>query len=87
MLGATPIGKHLKFSVTNGNQVAVVFFSDEIQALLVEASSIQFDGTFDVVPIQFYQLWTIFISVGRHTVPAIHCLMTAKSQELYSSLL
>ena len=87
MLGATPLGKHFKFSVTTGNQVAVVFFSDEIQALLVEASSIQFDGTFDVVPIQFYQLWTIFISVGRHTVPAIHCLMTAKSQELYSSLL
>ena len=87
MLGATPLGKHFKFSVTNGNQVAVVFFSDEIQALLVEASSIQVDGTFDVVPIQFYQLWTIFISVGRHTVPAIHCLMTAKSQVLYSSLL
>ena len=24
---------------------------------------------------------------ARHTVPAIHCLMTAKSQRLYSSLL
>ena len=40
MLGATPLGKHFKFSVTNGNQVAVVFFSDEIQALLVEARGV-----------------------------------------------
>ena len=87
MLGDTPLGKHFKFSVTTGNQIVVVFFSDEIRSLLAEASSIQFGGTFDVVPVQFYQLWTIFISVARHTVPAIHCLMTAKSQELYSCLL
>ena len=40
-----------------------------------------------MVPVQFYQLWTIFISVARHTVPAIHCFMTARSQELYSCLL
>ena len=87
MLGTTPLGKHFKSSVTNGHQVAVVFFSDEIQAKLVEAASIQFDGTFAVVPIQFYQLWKIFISVGRHTVSAIHCILTSRSQELYGSLL
>ena len=76
MLGATPLGKHYKFAVTNGNQVAVVLFSDEIQALLVKATSIQFDETFDVVPIQFYQLCNYgrssFLLVGtlylRYTV-------------------
>ena len=34
--------------------------------------------------IQFTQLWTIFVAIGRH---AIHCLMTAKSEELYTALL
>ena len=27
------------------------------------------------------------MSVGRHTIPAIHCLMTSKSQELYTGIL
>ena len=27
------------------------------------------------------------MSVGRHTLPAIHCMMTSKSQELYSAVL
>ena len=39
------------------------------------------------VAIQFYQLWTIFIVVNHHVFPAIHCLLTGKSQELYESLL
>ena len=85
MLGTTPLGKHFKSSVTNGHQVAVVFFSDEIQAKLVEAASIQFDGTFAVVPIQFYQLWKIFISVGRHTVSAIHCIYLEEPRTIWFS--
>ena len=39
------------------------------------------------VPVQFFQLWTIFLAVVRHTLPAIHCLMTAKSQNLYQAVL
>ena len=54
---------------------------------MAEASNIQFDRTFDTVSIQFYQLWTIFVGVGRHTIPAIHCLMTAKTQYLYRAVL
>ena len=78
---------HFQYSVTSENQTAVVFFSNEIRASLAEFTNIQFDGTFDTVPIQFYQLWTIFIAVGRHTIPAIHCLMTAKTQDLYRAVL
>ena len=47
----------------------------------------QYDGTFFTVPMQFYQLWTIFISVGRHNLAAIHCLLTGKSQDLYQTIL
>ena len=52
-----------------------------------EITNIQFDVTFFTVPVQFYQLWTIFVAVGRHTLPAIHCLLTAKSQDLYQAVL
>ena len=54
---------------------------------LTEVTNIHFDGTFFTVPVQFFQLWTIFVAVGRHTLPAIHCLMTAKSQDLYQAIL
>ena len=58
-----------------------------MQEFLNEVTNIQFDGTFFTVPTQFFQLWTIFVSVGGHTLPAVHCLMTAKSQELYQAVL
>ena len=64
----------------------MVFFSDEIRVLLAEATHIQFDGTFYTVPVQFYQLWTIFIAVGRHSIPAVHCLMTGKTEDLYRTV-
>ena len=44
-------------------------------------------GPFFTVPIQFYQLWTIFIVVNQHVIPAIHCLLTGKSEQLYDTLL
>ena len=87
MLPTTDFGNYYKFSVTCGNQTAVVFFSDKMNNFLTEVTNIQFDGTFFTVPVQFFQLWTIFVAVGRHTLPAIHCLMTAKSQDLYQAIL
>ena len=39
------------------------------------------------VSMKFYQLWTIFISVGRHSLAAIHCLLTGKNQYLYQAIL
>ena len=59
--------------------------------LLSETTNVQVDGTFQTVPIQFVQLSTIFVAVGRHVgrhmMPVIHCLMTSKSQELNSAIL
>ena len=57
------------------------------ERFLTLITNVQFDGTFYTVPIQFYQLWTVFVAVGRHTLPAIHCLMTSKTQDLYRSIL
>ena len=70
-----------------GEQTGVVFFSNEMKSILPEITNLQFDGTFQTVPVQFYQLWTIFIAVDGHTLPAIHSLLSAKTQELYKAIL
>ena len=87
MLPTTTLGKYYKYSVTRSEQTAVIFYSEQMQTTLNEVTNIQFDGTFFTVPAQFFQLWTIFVSVGRHTLPAVHCLLTAKTQELYQAVL
>ena len=72
MLPTSSFGEYYKFSVSCGSHTAVVFYSDKMNDILSEITNIQFDGTFFTVPIQFYQLWTIFIAVGKHSLPAIH---------------
>ena len=87
MLSTTPYGEYFKIHVTCGEETGVIFFSEQMVALLSEVTNIQFDGIFYTVPNQFSQLWTVFVSVERHTLPAIHCFMTAKSKDLYKAVL
>ena len=54
---------------------------------LSEVIHIQFDGTFYTVPLQFYQSWTIFITVGTKSFSGIHSLMASKEERLYKSIL
>ena len=85
MLCTTSFGKYFPGSVNCGTDTAAIFYSDTMSSAEVIHS--QFEGTFFTVPIQFAQLWTIFVAIGRHSLPAIHCLMTAKNQELYTAVL
>ena len=87
MLPTTTFGQFCRSSVSVNNHTAIIFFSNKLKDSLPQISSIQFDGTFYTVPVQFYQLWTIFITVGRYSLPGIHCLMTNKDQELYKAVL
>ena len=87
MLSTTPYGEYFKIHVTCCEETGVIFFSEQMVALLSEVTNIQFDGTFYTVPNQFSQLWTVFVSVERHTLPAIHCLITAKSKDFYKAVL
>ncbi|KAI6651231.1 hypothetical protein LOD99_5378 [Oopsacas minuta] len=86
MLATSTFEDYYIFSVTPGIQTAIIFYSDEMITILNETENIQFDGTFQTVPIQFYQLWTIFVAVGKHAMPAIYCLLMCKSKELYSAI-
>ena len=55
--------------------------------MLNGSQDIQFDATFNVVPRLFYQLFTIFIYINHHAIPAVHVLMTNKSETLYNATL
>ena len=66
---------------------AAIFWSDLMFESLKDSQSVNFDGTFHVVPKLFYQLFTIFIQDGHHAFPAIHVLMSKKSEFLYEEVL
>ena len=55
--------------------------------IYVSQNNFQFDGTFQTVPKQFYQLLTILFSFGKHSLPAIHCSITSKEEALYIAVL
>ena len=87
MLSGSGFPTHHKFTLSLNDKTAVIF-SEHIQSILAEIGHIhvQFDGTFYTVTVQFYQLWTIFVSIDRYTLPAIHYLMASKNQELYTAI-
>ena len=78
VLPTTNFAVNLKATVIVDGRIGVIFFSDKLYGFLADITNIQFDGTFYTVPKQFYQLWTLFLSVGRHAIPAIHCLLLTK---------
>ena len=87
ILPITGFANNLKAIVTQSNCIAVIFFSHQIVRIVSDVSEIHIVGTFHTVPDIFYQLWTIFFSVGRHTLPAIHYLHTNEEEELYIGVL
>ena len=86
-LPARSLELDLKATVVLEDRIAVIFFSDRIYEILADSNKIDFDGTFYAVPKQFYQLWTLFITIERHTIPLIHCPFTNKDEELYTAVL
>ena len=87
MLPTTSFAINLKATIKLDARVAVIFFSEKIYEIMADVHDIQYDGTFHVVPKLLYQLFTIFLSIGRNTIPAIHCLMTNKDEELYTAVI
>ena len=48
--------EYFKFTATSGDHIATVFYSEQMNMFLAEITNMQFDGTFNTVPKQFYQL-------------------------------
>ena len=86
LLTNSPYSKFHRLTIRDCDEKAVVFASDLMLLKLKEAEIIHFDATFDVVPRIFYQLLTIFIRIKGHAIPALHILMTSKSEHLYTAV-
>ena len=65
----------------------MIFGSVRMLDSLKESTDMQYDATFKVVPKLFFQLFTIFVSINRHVLPALHILMTNKSEKLYNAVI
>ena len=66
IISTTTFGKFYRSTVSVDYKTAIIFFSDLLKTTLPQIRSIQFDGTFQTVPVQFFQLWTIYFT--RHTL-------------------
>ena len=55
-----------KFTVREGNEIALLFTTDLSISKLIVVETIHFDATFIVVTHLFYQLLTIFIQYKGH---------------------
>ena len=72
-------------TVIETDQVAIIFGSSYMLSMLNSSTEIHFDATFKVVPRLFSQLFTIFIHINHHAIPALHILMTNKPETLYNA--
>ena len=63
--------------------IALIFASREQLELLKSATQVYFDATFKVVPVIFYQLFTVFVSFADSAFPVLYALMSRKTQMLY----
>ena len=68
------------------NEDFCLFFSDELSIKLAMKEIWCVDGTFDVVPRPFYQLYSISYIENNHVVPCIFALLKRKTQETYTRL-
>ena len=64
----------------------VMFATQENLKLLSEANSIYMDGTFEVCPSMFYQLYTINAFIHGKQFPLLYALLPAKSREVYNRM-
>ena len=69
------------------NARIIGFGSDDNLKKLGDSEVWFLDGTFKTCPRLFHQIYTIHYMFNGQTFPAIYVLLTAKKQELYSSML
>ena len=71
---------------TPENETAIILVSKELDEKIQTSGECHLDATFKTVPRQFYQLLTLMVTIYGILVPAIHVLMTSKSERLYKEV-
>lgn len=62
-------------------------FGTEKSLKLVENSHIYCDGTFDITPLLFKQVYTIHTIVGDKCVPVLYAFLSRKTKAIYTKML
>lgn len=65
------------------NDKIIIFASERNLQQMAEAESLYVDGTFQICPRVFYQVFTIHSVVNGLHVPLAYCLLPDKRQETY----
>ena len=84
-------GYHQYFqgAIVDEDDVVLLFASNNCLKLMnrPDVKILQADATFSVVPLLFYQLFTIFFSTDETVFPGLSCLMSSKKQMKYGKIL
>jgi hypothetical protein len=72
---------------TDADERILIFTTDENLQLLANSSHWFMDGTFDIAPTLFAQLYVIHGQVGVNTSPLVYVLMQRQTQSSYEELL
>ena len=73
-------------SEINETNRLLVFGTRKMLTILRDSSSWYADGTFKVVPSQFFQLYTIHCEKDGYIIPCVYALMTNKREVTYNKL-
>jgi hypothetical protein len=65
----------------------LLFSSEHLLDHLQDSSEWGCDGTFSITPKFFNQLWSLHIRLKHTFVPTVFCLLSGKSEALYSGVL
>ena len=73
--------------VIHGIQHSILVFGTEANfRRLCSSDTWYMDGTFKACPVLFKQLFTLHYFVGKRAFPALYCLLTGKSEAVYTRL-
>ena len=64
MLPTTQYMEYFKFAARSGDQIAAVFYSEQMSTFLAEITNVQFDGTFFTVPDSFFNYGLYLFRLG-----------------------
>ncbi|CAF1314959.1 unnamed protein product, partial [Didymodactylos carnosus] len=76
----------LQFDSGPTDQRILIFSTKKQLKMLKNGSHIYLDGTFDVVPELYFQLYTIHVTYLNHILPAVYVLLPGKKQCLYKTM-
>lgn len=70
----------------NTDERILIFTTNENLNILMSSGEWFMDGTFDLCPILFYQLFTVHAFKGKLIVPLVFCLLPNKQQVTYEKM-